>query len=803
MTWLYQLGQDGGFALRMLRRMPGFTAAAILTLALGIGMTAAVFSVVNAVLLRPIGYPDPDRLVWLWTQEKQSPHSIGIVLGPDFVDWKTQAASFEHLVAYDLGDEPIIVDGHATQERVASVSEGFWELSGIRVAHGRLPAAGERNTLLVSQAFFEARLGGNPSAIGKPLTVDGQTVSVAGVVPRGFPVHLPWPGWPGFEPRDVAAYKTVRIEAPTGNMLQMLNVVGKLKPGVTIEQARAEIETIRGRRALENPRYPGNEMMLGIVPLSQKLSSGAGRALGVLLAAVAFLLLIACVNVASLLLGRATARQKELAIRAAVGASRARVSRQLLLESLMLALAGGVAGLLLARWSVSIIVALAPYAFPRLGESTIDGNVVAFTLAAAVVTAIVFGAGPAISLGRVNLADALKLGGKPSSTVYMTRRAGWLLVAAEVALAVVLLTGAGLLIKSFWRLNAHPPGFDPAQVLTLKVQFTPKYDDESRRRAYVEELLRRLQSTAGVTAAGISTHGDIRSVAIVDGAPPLPPEEMMQRWSILQTTVSEGAARALGVRVLRGRWLTDTEPSSNVVVNGSLARRDFPGQDPVGRRVRMDDENAPPSTIVGVVADMKFAQLDESPEPEVFVPYSRGTPGRFTAFVRTSGEPATVAPAIRASLADIDRTLPVFDIRTLDQALADSIGPRRFNLFLLGVFAAAAIALALIGVYGVTAYSVAQRTHEIGIRMALGAGRRDVATMILRQGAGMALAGVAAGAVAAAFLTQLMASLLYDVQPMDLPTFAAAAAGLALTALAVSAVPAFRAARIDPAETLR
>ena len=804
MNSLNQFGQDAGFALRTLRRIPGFTAVVVLTLALGIGMTSAVFSVFDAVLLRPLSYPNPERLVSIAMSDPEAPFPTEFVLGPDFVDWKEQAASVEHLVAYDLSDEPVILDGAATRERVATVSPGFWELSGVQLAHGRVPSAGERDTLLVSYSFFEARLGGDPARVGKAVQVDGRPVTIFGVLPRGFPLQLPGPGWPGFEPRAVAAYRTVAIERPSGRNIQLLNVAGKLKAGVTIERARAEIETIRARTAQARPQYPGNRMTLRIVPLSQRLSGDARVALSVLLGAVIFVLLIACANVAGLLFGRASARQKEIAIRAAVGAGRTRLVRQQVIESLMLAVAGGAAGLVLARWGVSAILALVPFAIPRLAESTVDGRVLMFTIGASIVTGLLFGVGPALALGGVNLQDALKLGSKPSSGVSLTPRAGRWLVAVEMALAVVLLTGAGLLLKSFWQMHAYPPGFEPARVLTMKVQFSgPQYDDEARKRTYLGEFLQRLESSAGVSAAGISTHGDTRSVAIVEGAPPLPPEEVMQRSSILVSTVSAGSARALGMRVLRGRWISDTEPPHNVVVNDSLARRDFPGQDPVGRRIRLAGDEAQFSTIVGVVADLQYTTLDERVEPEVYVPYSAGAPSRFTAVVRTAIDPVTLAPVLGRSVSDIDPSLPVFDVQPLDALLAGSIAPRRFNLFLLAVFAAAALGLALVGVYGVIAYTVAQRSHEIGIRMALGADRGDVVLMVVRQGLAVALAGTVTGMATATLLTRVMASLLYDVRPTDPQTFAIAAAGLMLAALAAALVPALRAARIDPAETLR
>ena len=438
--------------------------------------------------------------MWISTHDPKSPFPMETVLAPDFLAWKTQAASFEHIVAYDLSDDPVVIDGHATRERLAMVSEGFWELSGVRLAYGRFPAASELGTLLVSYDFFEARLGGDSGRLGKAVMIDGRPARIVGVLPRNFLLHLPWPRWPAFEPQDVAAYRTVRIEPPTGNQIQLLNVVGKLRAAVTIEQARAELETIGARTAQANPAFPGNRTTLRLVPLSEELTGDARLALSVLLSAVVFVLLIACANVASLLFGRGSARQKEMAIRAAVGAGHARLFRQLLMESLMLAIVGGTAGLLLARWSLALILALVPQAIPRLMESSIDGSVLAFTVAASLVTALVFGVGPALALGRVNPQQALNHGARSRTSVALTPRAGKLLVAVEMALAVVLLAGAGLMIKSFWQLNAYPAGFEPERVLTMRVQFSgQQYDESSRRQAYIEEFLRRTQSA--VTAS--------------------------------------------------------------------------------------------------------------------------------------------------------------------------------------------------------------------------------------------------------------------------------------------------------------
>jgi putative ABC transport system permease protein len=803
-AWLDSLGQDVRYGLRQVRRSPGFSAIAIATLALGLGLTTAIFGVFNAVLLRPLSYPNPERLMWIATRDARAPFPMETVLAPDFLAWKAQATSFEHVVAYDLSDEPIIVDGDATRERVASVSTGFWELAGVRLTHGRLPAQDERDMVLVSHGFFQARLGGDATSIGKVVRIAGRPVTIIGVLPPTFLVHLPWPTWPGFEPEDVTAFQTMYVDPPVGNQIRLLNVVGKLRAGVTIEQARAELQTIGARLAQANPAYPGSRMTLRLVPLAEHLAGHSRLALHLLLSAVLLVLLMACANVASLLFARGAARQKEIAIRAAVGAGRGRLVRQLLVESLMLGAGGGVAGLVVAYWSLSLILGAVPDAIPRLMESSIDGSVLAFGLVATLVTAFAFGVGPAFALRGVHLQHALNLGSRPSSVGSMNPRARGSLVAAEMAFAVVLLTGAGLLIKSFGQLTAHPAGFEPAQVLTMKVEFSGRqYREESRRREYIEAFLRRTQSLPGVSAAGISTFGDIRSAALVEGAPVPPRNELMQRSSVLLNSVSEGAAGALGLRVIQGRWLSDAESSYNVVVNESLARRDFHQQDAVGRRIHLNSAEAPVATIVGVVADLKYNALEKRIEPEVYVHYSRGAPGRFTALIRTTLDPMALAPAIARSASDIDRSLPVFDVQTLERALADSIAPRRLNLFLLGTFAAAALGLALTGIYGVVTYSVTQRTHELGVRMALGATRRDIVAFVVRQGVGMALVGIVIGVVAAMLLTRLMVGLLYNVEPTDPQTLVGAVVGLMLTASVASLIPALRAARIDPVVTLR
>lgn len=529
------------------------------------------------------------------------------------------------MVAYDQDDETVVSGDNATHARIAMVSEDFWDLSGAQPAFGRLPARGERGTLLLSHGFFERWFQSDVNVIGKPVMLEGRQVTITGVLPKGFRFQFPSPTWPGFEIRDLDGYRTVVVQATDRARVQLFNVVAKLKPNITIERARVELETIRARIAQGHPTFLRNQAALRVVPLQEQLVGEARLALWVLLAAVVFLLLIACANIANLLLGRAPARQKEIAIRASVGAGRARLLRQLLVESLVLALLGGAAGLLLARWGLAMILTLIPQAVPRLAESTIDGRVLAFTFAVSCLTVFLFGIGSAITLWKVNLHIVLKAGARTSSAAFRSPPLGTLLVAVELAMAVVLLTGAGLMVKSLWRLNAHPYGFDPEHILVIKVQFSgPQYRDRSQQSTYADEFLRRVHAVPGVSAASLSTHGDSLTVVFVEGALPLPPEEVRRRSSTMLNSTSAGFAPAMGMRVLKGRWITDADSSAAAVINETLARRDFPSQDPVGKRIRIGDPQAPFTTIVGVVGDLKYSKLDASPNQRSTFPTPAG-----------------------------------------------------------------------------------------------------------------------------------------------------------------------------------
>ena len=803
--WFDQLLQDLRYAFRLLRRSPGFSAVVILTLALGIGLNTAVFSVVNAVLLRPLSFPHPERVLWLTTLDSRIQDEL--VTSQEVLAWHG-ATSFEHLVAYDEFDGRMSANGAVAPARIIVVSEDFWKLTGAAPAIGHIPAPG-RSEALLSHAFYEQRFGGNPNVVGRTVLLGGHQATIAGVLPRGFHVDLaPPPSWAGLAPHDIDAYLEIVVRPPVNGRIQLFRVVGQLRPGVSIETARAELETIRVRIAKETP--PGMfRPTLRMVPLSEKLVGGARPSLMILLAAVVLVLLVGCANIASLLLARASARQKEIAIRISLGAGRGRMLRQLLVESLLLAIAGGFAGLLIARGCLDVMLRLIPQAVPRLTEATLDGPVLAFALAASVLTALLFGIAPARSLWNTNAHDALKDGTHPACTTPARVRARTWLVTTELALTVVLLVGAGLLVKSLWRLTAYPPGFAPESTLTATIEYDAGglQNAESRRREYIGEALRRLRGGPGVQAVGMSTNAEGRMRLFIDGAPASPPQN---RPTVVYSTVSEGYASAIGMRVVAGRWLTDDEPNPVFVINETLARRVFPNEDPIGKRIQI--QGPPGATaaagatfapIVGVVADLKYSKLEAETEPEIFADYRHALAFRITFVARVAGNPRAAAPAIRALVAGVDTSQPISDVKTVEMVLTESIAPRRFTLFLLATFAATALVLALIGVYGVMAYSVALRTREIGVRMALGAARRDVMRMVVRQGMAIAIVGLAFGIATAFAVTRVMARLLYEVAPTDPATFAIVAGILGATAVAACCGPALKAARVDPQQALR
>jgi predicted permease len=798
-VWAEQFVQDVRYGARTLWRNLAFTAVVVLTLALAIGMNTAVFSVVNAVLLRPLSYPDADRLLWVTTFDTR--RNSEFVTVPDFVDWQQQAKSFDQVIAYWTSDQTLTGADDATRPRVATVSDGFWSMSNARPALGRVPQPDEKDVIVLMYTFFERSFHGDTNIVGKTLLFGRRWVTVVGVMDRNFRFEFPTEILEG-EAKAIDAYVPMNInpiDRVRGNSIGAApNVVAKMKRGISVEDARTELAAIRTRNT-EGAPGPWSSRELRVQPMRERI---VGRhiqvALTVLLTAVVFVLLIACANIANLMLARASTRQREVAVRASLGAGRSRVLRQFLTESALLVLIGGSIGLLLAVAAIEIILRAVPQAIPRLAETALDGPVLLFALGSAIVTAFLFGLAPASSLWKVDLHDVLKKGARTASAAQANLRLRKLLVASELALAVVLLTGAGLMLKSFWRMSSYPPGFQPERILTMTVGLSGEryFEDPPRQQAFIDEALRTIQSMPGVDTASIMNRE--RLTANWEGEPPLLGD---QRPITLCAGVSADYLELMGLRLLRGRWFTDTEPERAIVINESLARRDFAGRDPIGRRLRW---KGVVGTVVGIVADLNYSKLDATAEPEFYVHYSYSR--RFyatTLAARIVGDPATAGPAVLKAVAGIDPFEPVYDVLTLEQRLVDSIAPRRFNLFLMGSFASAALLLALVGIYGVIAYSVAQRTQEIGVRIALGAARTEVTAMVVRRGMLVAIAGIVVGLLAAAGLTRSMQSMLYDVKPNDAATFVFVAASLIVTALLACVLAASRAARVDPVVALR
>jgi putative ABC transport system permease protein len=766
-----QIAQDVRFGFRMLRRNPGFAIVAILTLGLGIGVTTAVFSVVNTVLLRPLPYPDADRIVSFsdGITAGNPEHFKPGIAGADFAEWRARATSFEKMAGYFYGDSNLATD----HTRVVSVAGDFWAIAGAHAILGRLfEPEKSQDAIVLSYSTYKRQFQADPSIVGKTVALDGKPMIVAGILQQDFRFLFPQDWWHGgLEPAEPGAF----ISAPplVRSKPSRLFVVARLKPLISITTALAELQGIEAAVLKSYPDrwFPGVSRME--LPLLQtRLTGTHRRALLILQAAGLFVLLIACANIANLLLARGAARTHEMAIRSAVGANAARILRQFLAEGILLALLGGAAGLLMAKWGIAMLVHFGATAVPRLAETSIDGQVVAFTFGLCLGSGILFGFGPAGGL-----------------------RVRRFLVASELALAIILLTGAGLMVKSFWKMYANPSGFAPEDTLVMKVALSgPRYANKDRQAAYFGELLSRIESMPGVRAAGIANIQDY----LLQSNSPTPPVVDQFRKSL----VSPGYFQAIGMRLLKGSWFTGTDPSNVMIINETMARRAFGDKDPLGKQVFLRD----PTRVIGVVANLKYAKLDADPGPEIFLPYSKNLGGgnvTMAVAVRMSGDPLGIAPAMRKSIAAIDPAQPVYDVESLEQALVASVSARRFNLFLLGTFAGAALVMALVGVYGVIAYSVTQRTKEIGIRMALGARRSTVVGMVVRQAMAMGLWGIAAGLAGAYGLTRLMGSLLYGVEPDDTATFAAAASALFATVVLASWAPALKAALVNPLVALR
>ena len=802
---LTQWVQDVRLSGRTLRRAPAFAACVVATLMLVIGMNTAVFSVVNAVLLRPLSYPASDRLVWVSTYDDNAREEI--VPRFDFRTWRGQATrTFDRMVAYHSSDVTLWTTTSAVQTRVAFVSDDFWSVVGPALMLGRPVSEGEAAGIVVSHGLFQREFGSDASVVGRTITVDGQPFTVTGVLSEEFRFQLVPPPRRAPDAKDIEAYAALEA-APQDvgrSRGRTVNVVGRLREGATVAESRAELEAVRARVAQQSPLPFLDKMPLEVTSLSDKLVGSIRTVLWTLLAAVGLVLIIGCANVANLQIARMSGRRIEVVTRIALGAGRSRIIRQLLVESSLLAAAGGLTGTLVAWWATRALVSMFPTAVPRFAETTIDLRVLAFVAVATTATALTFGIVPAFSAWRTNPSDALGRGRmRPPVTTLRWRSA---LVAIEMALAVILLTGAGLLLRSAAHLNERPPGFHPESILVMKVPLSgPTYAGRAARDQYVSDVLNRIARLPTVDGVGVTPNYPIRTGFYARGNV-LPPGQL--RIPTTLNATSAGYARAMGLALRAGRWITDAETAPVVVLNESLARREFGDADPIGRQVVVEGiwfgRRPDYSTVVGVVSDVRDSKLDAPAEPQLYMPYAHVPLGQGVAIVaRTSADPTSLVPAMRTAIGSLDRTQSVYDIRTLEAALADSIAPRRLITFLLELFAGAAMLLVLVGIHGAMTSFVGQRTHEIGVRLALGATAGHVWLMVTRKGVTIAAAGIASGVIAAAALTRVMATVLYEVSPTDAPTFATVIAVIALFSLLACGGPALRAALIDPVDTLR
>ncbi|MGC2658104.1 MAG: ABC transporter permease [Bryobacteraceae bacterium] len=790
---------DVRFGLRILRRDPGFAAVSILTLAIGIAVSTAIFSVINTVLLQPLPYPQANRIVAF--SDVPVPGAGRFkpgIAGSDFAVWEARAASFEALAGYFYSDETVSSSEMAQQLRVVSVAGDFWPLTGAHALFGQLFTAREEKlgpVAVLSYACFQREFGGDRSIIGKIIEIDGRPVTVEGVLPKSFGFFFSQDWWSGLGSVEPSVY--VPATPLSRAKPSRLFVAGRLRGGRSVAAALTELRGIEGAILKEYPDrwFPGVSRM-ALVPLDVQLVGNNRWALMILQIAGLFVLIIACANVANLLLARGAARGQEIAIRTAIGAGATRVLRQFLVEGMALALLGGAAGLLLAQAIVLLLVRYGPASVPRLNTTSLDGMVLTFTFGLCLGSGILFSAGPAAVVFRTNVQNALKDGATRSVSGPSRIHIRPLLVALELALSIVLLTGAGLMIKSFWKMYTNPPGFAPKDSVVMKVALSgPQYTERGKQVAYFNRLLERIGSLPGVKAFGIADGEDY----IVRSKRPVPPPIDEFR----DTLVSPGYFQAIGMRLLKGRWLTNADGSDASVINETMARRAFGNRDPLGGKI---DGLGRPIRVVGVVANLKYAKLDADPGPELFrlvSPNLEGGNTTMTVAVRMFGDALGLAPNLRSSASRVDPAQPVYDVQSLDHMLSATISTRRFELILLGLFAASAIVMAIVGVYGVISYSVTQRVREIGIRLALGAERGTVLQMVIGQGLLIGWCGIASGIAAAYGLTRLMGSLLYGVSPNDPAVFAAAAVFLGAVVALASWIPGAKAANVDPLVALR
>jgi putative ABC transport system permease protein len=810
--FLEEMWQDLRYGVRMLVRKPGFSSIAVLTLGLGIGANTAIFTVVDAALLRGLPYDDPDRLVQVWETRRGGEIKQLDASYPDYLDWGQPSEVIEGICGYTGWGGSFTLTGRGEPERIegARVTASFFSVLGVAPIAGRAFLPGEdrpqaERTVILSYGLWQRRFGADPNVVGQSLILDGSDYTVLGVLPRSFQ-FAPMGKAEIWVPLRPTAMQSER------RFMHWLDVIARLKPGVSLAQAQAQMDAVGERIERADPEsHTGAGIKL--VPLHEQVIGSIGTLLLVLLGSVGLVLLIACANVANLLLLRAAARRQEMAIRLALGATRWRLVRQLASESLLLTLVGGLFGLVLAVWSAKLLLAAIPAAqldaMPYLRGLTLNARVLGFTGALSLLTGVVFGLAPAWQSARPDLQAALKDSSRAGTNAGRQRFRS-LLVVSEIALALVLLIGAGLLIKSTLRLLEVKLGFRPERLMTMQLELpASRYSADEQARAFHQQLLARVETLPGV--AGVATvnwlpfEGGPGDLLRVEGEPPPPPSEMPKTTTHV---VSPGYFRTMGIALVRGRAFTDNDNQSSpkvLVINGALTRKLFADRNPIGRRIIFEGGEPEPFEIVGVVDDERVGELDEEAAAVVYHPYLQEPWTKMNLVVRTAGDPASIVNAVRGEVQALDPNLALYSVATMEQLIAErpSTFLRRYPALLMAVFAAIALTLAAVGIYGVISYAVTQRTHEIGIRMALGAERRDVLRLVIGQGMRLVLVGAAGGVLAALALTRLLRGLLFGVSATDPLTFIVVTALLALVALLACYVPARRAAKLDAMVALR
>jgi putative ABC transport system permease protein len=802
-----QVWQDLRYGARMLMKQPGFTLIAVLTLALGIGANTAIFSVVNAVLVRPLPFPESERLVRLYEKETDTavPSERLEVAPANFLDWQRQSRTLQEIAAWGEEEQALANAGQAEPVRAAFVSANFLSVLGVSPLHGRGFTSkddqpGHDSVAVLSFGLWQRRFGGDPNLVGQQVHLDGSQYSVVGIMPAGFQY-----------PRDAEIWTPLALNANQTQTREahFLQVIARRRADVSLAQVRAELETIADALAQQYPATNKN-WTVNIIPLLEDEVGKVRSTMLLLMGAVGLVLLIACANVSSLLLARGAARQAEITVRAALGASRWRIVRQLLTESALLAGMGGGLGLLLALWSTDALLAFSPAEIPRLQTVSVDYRVLGFTLAITLLTGLIFGLVPALQAARFDLHESLKEGGRGTANNPAHRGIFGALIVSEIALALVVLIGAGLLLNSFLRLRRVELGIQTPNVLTVEVNLpSARYsgnDWKTQRLNFYGQVIPRIQALPGVVSVGaidsLPLSGSQRGWTFRKEGQNLSPSERPVAGFQIATN---DYFRAAGIQIRRGREFTqaDRDGAPQVaIINESFARRFYPNEDPLGQRIII--RNRPQACeIVGVVNDVRHLGPDKEPGPEMYVPYNQLVVGAIPLVVRTKSAPEALAGAVRKEIEAVDREVAVGKVRTMTQMMSAALAEWRFALLLLGIFAATALLLAAVGIYGVMAYAVTRRRHEFGVRMALGAQAQDLMKLVIKQGATLTLAGVAVGLPASFALTRLLKALLFGVSATDPLTFAVVALLLTLVALLACWIPARRATKVDPMIALR